>query len=146
MTYAHATPVWPSAGLRQRILDRAARTSQASKPAVAPPVAEGFRFVPNDATGWTAGRVPGLKVKTLSMSRDLGYQVLLAELAPGASFPEHDHESSEELFIVSGHLHSEGRMMGPGDFLHAEPGTHHHELISPDGCMALIVQRVPASG
>jgi hypothetical protein len=22
-----------------------------------------------------------------------------------------------------------------GDFLHAEPGTHHHELISPDGCV-----------
>ncbi len=71
----------------------------------------------------------------------MGYQVVLAELAAGARFPEHDHSSSEELFIVSGHLQTEGRMLGPGDFLHAEPGTHHRELISPDGCVALIISR-----
>ena len=53
----------------------------------------------------------------------------------------HDHSSSEELFILSGHLQTEGRLLGPGDFLHAEPGTHHHELVSPDGCVALIINR-----
>jgi len=139
-----AAPVNPPAELRAKVLERAARSMQVrTPPGEAAAIVEGFKFVTNDDTGWTAGPVPGLKVKPLSVSRDMGYQVLLAELAPGASFPEHDHESSEELFIVSGHLRTEGRLMGPGDFLHAEPGTHHHELVSPDGCVALLIQRTP---
>jgi quercetin dioxygenase-like cupin family protein len=140
---AGVVPVQPPAGLRAKILDRAARTPQARPSGAAPATAGGFRFVLNDDPGWVSGRVPGLKIKPLSVSRDMGYQVLLAELAPGASFPEHDHTNSEELFIVSGHLQTEGRLMGPGDFLHAEPGTHHHELVSPDGCVALLINRAP---
>ena len=114
------------------------------QPGVSPGVADSFLFVRNDETGWTPTPISGLKVKALSVSRDMGYQVLLAHLAPGARFPEHDHQGSEEPFVVSGHLHTEGRVLGPGDFLHAEPGTHHHELFSPDGCVALLVERAPA--
>ncbi|MBC8001274.1 MAG: cupin domain-containing protein [Opitutaceae bacterium] len=135
--------VSPPPGLRARILEQAARTPQTAQPGVSPVVADSFRFVRNDETGWIATPISGLKVKALSVSRDMGYQVLLAHLAPGARFPEHDHQGSEELFVVSGHLHTEGRVLGPGDFLHAEPGTHHHELFSPDGCVALLVERVP---
>jgi anti-sigma factor ChrR (cupin superfamily) len=141
---AVTAPGQPPAGLRAKILDQAARTPRARASGAAPATAGGFRFVLNDDPGWVPGRVPGMKVKPLSVSRDMGYQVLLAELAPGTGFPEHDHTSSEELFIVSGHLQTEGRLMGPGDFLHAEPGTHHHELVSPDGCVALLINRAPA--
>ena len=34
---------------------------------------------------------------------------------------------------------TEERMLGQGDFLRAEAGTHHRELSSPDGCTALLV-------
>ena len=85
-------------------------------------------------------------VNTLILETTKGNVVieLLADLAPGARFPTHDHAGSEQLYILSGHLHTEGRIMGPGDFLHAEAGTHHGELHSPDGCRALLVERVPA--
>ena len=138
-----APPVTPPPELRNKILAKIRTQPQAVVGAAHPPVPEGFRFVLNDNTGWQPGPLPGFRVKQLSVSRDMGYQVLLAELSPGARFPEHDHKSSEELFIVSGHLQTEGRLLGPGDFLHAEPGSHHHELVSPDGCIALLIERAP---
>jgi anti-sigma factor ChrR (cupin superfamily) len=140
---AAAPQVTPPPELRNKILDQIRNRPQAVVGAAAPPVPEGFRFVLNDNSGWQPGPLPGFRVKQLSVSRDMGYHVLLAELSPGARFPEHDHKSSEELFIVSGHLQTEGRLLGPGDFLHAEPGSHHHELVSPDGCIALLIERSP---
>lgn len=137
--------VVPPAGLRAKILERALRTPQETRPSETTQNPVGFQFVRNEESGWVSTAISGFRVKPLSLSRDMGYQVLLVELAAGTRFPEHDHQSSEELFIFSGHLHSEGRVLGPGDFLHAEPGTHHHELVSPDGCLALLVQRVQAA-
>ena len=144
LAMALSPPARPSAELRAKILERVRnhpQTKQIAGPAAVP---TGFQFVLNNDSGWQSTPIPGLRMKPLSVSRDLGYRVLLAELGPGARFPEHDHDSSEELFIVSGHLQTEGRLLGPGDFLHAEPGTHHHELISPDGCVALLIERAPA--
>jgi anti-sigma factor ChrR (cupin superfamily) len=133
----------PPPELRAKILERIRGLPQAG-PAEPPPAAPaGFRFVWNENPGWISTPIPGLRVKPLSVSRDMGYQVVLAELAPGTRFPEHDHDSSEELYILSGHLHTEGRVLGPGDFLHAEPASHHHELVSPDGCVALLINRAP---
>jgi len=64
---------------------------------------------------------------------------MLMALAPGAKVPDHDHAGTEEIYMLSGHLHTEGQVMGPGDFLRAEAGTHHHEVVSPDGCLALLI-------
>ena len=138
-----APQVAPPPELRNKILSQIRTRPQAVVGAAPLPDPEGFSFVLNDNSGWQPGPLPGFRVKQLSFSRDMGYHVLLAEISPGARFPEHDHKSSEELFIVSGHLRTEGRLLGPGDFLHAEPGTHHHELVSPNGCVALLIERAP---
>ena len=147
---ASVLPVRPPASdLRGRILERIDRTAQggelenAGPPASAPALPPGFHFVPDQGPAWTSTPIPGLRVKALSVSRDMGYQVRMLELAPGGRLPEHDHGSSEDVLVLSGHLHTEGRMLGPHDFLHAEPGTHHGELMSPDGCVALIINRAP---
>ena len=133
----------PSPEVRAKILERVRARPQPGPAETNPPVPAGFQVVRNDDTSWISTPIPGFRVKPLSVSRDMGYQLVLGELAPGAKFPEHDHDSSEELFILSGHLRTEGRLLGPGDFLHAEPGTHHHELVSPDGCVALLITRAP---
>jgi anti-sigma factor ChrR (cupin superfamily) len=143
LALARCEQVAPSSNLRDKILERVRQSAQTAPVMPAPETPPGFRFVLNDETGWQPGPLPGFRIKPLSTSRDMGYHMLLAELAPGAKFPEHDHNSSEELFVLSGHLHTEGRVLGPGDFLHAEPGTHHHELVSPDGCVALLIERAP---
>jgi hypothetical protein len=41
--------------------------------------------------------------------------------------------------MLSGHLQTEGQLIGPGDFLRAEAGTHHYKATSPDGCIALLI-------
>lgn len=65
--------------------------------------------------------------------------MLLVEIGPGVAYPEHDHEGAEEMYVLSGDLRTEGRSLGPGDFLHADAGSHHRELRSIGGCTALMV-------
>ena len=127
-----------------RWLARIGRTPQLRvDDGAAPARPPGFQFVSDDGQGWTETSIAGYRVKRLSVSRDMGYQVRMVELAPGSRLPEHDHTSSEDVFVLSGHLHTEGHLLGPHDYLHAEPGTHHGELLSPDGCVALIINRAP---
>lgn len=134
----------PSPQVRAELLRRIQATPQAHRPAAERPAPAGFHFVKSQEGEWQTTPFPGIRMKMLSLSREIGYWTVLADLAPGARFPTHDHTGSEQLYILSGHLHTEGRVLGPGDFLHAEPGTHHGELHSPDGCTALLVERVPA--
>lgn len=144
---AGAAPVAPSASVRSTVLARIQRTpQQAPVPAPFPALAPlGFNFVSFGEGDWVETGIPGIRTKVLSDYPDASYQLILGELAPGAAFPEHDHDSREELLIISGHLQTEGRLLGPGDFLRADPGTHHHPLVSPDGCVALLIQTRPAA-
>lgn len=133
----------PSASVRAAVLAKVARTPQA-RPGGTAGSSEGFLFRFRDEGEWQPTPVPGLRVKLLSVSKDLGHRTILADLAPGASFPAHDHGGSEDLMVLSGDLVTEGRTLRAGDFLHAGPGTHHSALVSPNGCVALIVEPIPA--
>ncbi len=104
----------------------------------------GFHVVPNSDEGWMDSPIPGIRVKPLSTSPDIGHEMLLVEFAPGARYPAHVHEDSEQLFLISGTLLTEGRILGPGDFFHASPGTSHMELFSHTGCRAILVRRAAA--
>jgi anti-sigma factor ChrR (cupin superfamily) len=136
----------PSPALREKLLAQIARTAQvagSSSPLPVPPARPGFHFIgPNDGD-WMPTPIPGIRMKVLSVNRETGYWMVKAELAAGARFPHHDHRGAEDLYIVSGDLHNEGRILGPGDFLHAEPGTDHDELYSPSGCVALLIEKAP---
>jgi hypothetical protein len=41
--------------------------------------------------------------------------------------------------LLTGDLHIGGRVMRPGDFHHAEPGTAHGENYSVEGCTLLAI-------
>jgi anti-sigma factor ChrR (cupin superfamily) len=132
-------PVAPPPELRARILAMIASTPQMAPPPAAESAAAGFHFVPRSEEGWTESGAAGFRIKLLSDGADSGRRIILAELAPGARVPEHDHAGAEDVFILSGHLETEGRTLGPGDFLHSAAGTHHRECHSPDGCLALLI-------
>jgi len=134
----------PSAAVRAAVLAKIACTPQA-RPGGTTRTDEGFLFRFRDEGEWRPTPVPGLRVKLLSVSHDLGHRTILAELAPGASFPAHDHGGSEDLMVLSGDLVTEGRTLQAGDYLHAGPGTHHSTLVSPNGCVALIIEPIPAN-
>lgn len=140
---AAASPlVMPSAELRKKILASVKGVQQ--ERAEAAPLADlpdGYRLMAFDSEGWTDSDVPGFRTKTLSTGPQPGYLVMLVSFAPGTTYGDHDHDGIEELYMISGHLETEGRLLGPGDFMRGEKGTHHHESHSPDGCVALLICR-----
>ena len=136
---ASSPRVEPSIEQRARILAGIAATPQLDPKTVETSAPNGYSFLLNSSEGWEDTDIPGFRTKLLSRGPHPGCEVMLIALAPGAKVPDHDHTGTEEIYMLSGHLHTEGHMTGPGDFLRAEAGTHHHEVVSPDGCMALLI-------
>ncbi len=137
--------VAPPPALRARVLAQIARTPQGPALTVetALPPKPGFQFTRPADQPWQPTPFPGVQMKPLSINRETGYWFVQIELAPGGRFPEHDHDGMEDLYLLSGDLHNEGRVLGPGGFIHAESGTHHGELYSPGGCVALVYAKAP---
>ncbi len=133
--------VTPNADQRARILATVKATPQKQPSTVAAPPTAGFSVVASTGEGWVETGQPGFRTKLLSSGPQPGYQVLLIALDPGATVGDHDHSGIEELYMLSGHLQTEGRLLGPGDFMRGEAGTHHDECGSPDGCVALLILR-----
>jgi anti-sigma factor ChrR (cupin superfamily) len=134
-------------GVRSRVLARIAQTPQHRAPGNASPesslpeqpLPEGVTILRRDDGVWVPSPLPGGRFKLLSVNVPQDYAVIYVDLAPGTCFPEHDHAGSEDLYVLTGDLHSEGRRLGPGDFIHADTGSHHHELRTIEGCTALMV-------
>jgi anti-sigma factor ChrR (cupin superfamily) len=145
----------PSPEVRGRILERIRRTPQMAPPVRSPnpepasaapdsqrPPPTGFSFVTGD-DGWVKTQVSGLEFRVLSINPKEGYRVMLGRLAPGTRLPHHVHSrGAEGLFVVSGDLYTSGRLLQAGDYVHAESGTDHPEVYSPNGCIALLVEPV----
>ncbi len=145
----------PSPEVRGRVLERIRRTPQAERPALSPnrerpstapdihgPPPAGFSLVTGD-DGWMKTQVSGLEFRVLSINHKEGYRVMLGRLAPGTRLPHHVHRrGAEGLFVVSGDLYTSGRLLQAGDYVHAEAGTDHPEVYSPNGCIALLVEPV----
>lgn len=140
---AAASPrVTPSADQRTRILAAVKATPQ--KQSETPPVPDlphGYSILNHAEDGWTETDVPGFRTKLLSTGPQPGYRMMLVSFDPDTTFGDHEHDGIEELYMISGHLQTEGRLLGPGDFMRGEMGTHHHETYSPDGCVALLICR-----
>ena len=136
---ASSPRVEPSVEQRTRILASVAATPQLHRQPEETPVSNGYRYLLNSPEGWVNTDIPGFRTKLLSSGPHPGYEVMLMELAPGARVPDHNHNGTEEIYMLSGHLQTAGQVMGPGDFVHADAGTHHREVVSPDGCVALVI-------
>jgi len=101
-------------------------------------------IITSEAQPWSMTGVPGFRKKVLR--EDIQCRIQLLQLDAGASIPDHDHDGDEDLYILTGHLQTEGRLLSPGDFLHFAAGSHHHEAFSMDGCHALmIITKTPPS-
>lgn len=138
---AGAPRVTPSAAQRSRILAMVKATPQKERAPAEAPLSPGYSVLADHLEGWVDSGTPGFRTKLLSKGPQPDYQVYLIALEPGAKVAKHDHSGIEELYMISGHLETEGRLLGPGDFMRGEAGTHHHECGSPDGCVALLILR-----
>jgi putative transcriptional regulator len=136
---AGAPPVTPSEAQRARILAAVKAASQQERPVSQAPLSQGYTVLADSSEGWVESGMPGFRTKLLSKGPHPEHQVYLIALEPGAKVVEHVHSGIEEMYIISGHLDTEGHVLGPGDFMRGEAGTHHHECSSPDGCVALLI-------
>jgi len=98
-----------------------------------------FGFIYSDSSEWSQYPVEGIKFKLLSLNQTKGYLMLLFKADPGSSYPSHHHTSAEECYVIEGDLCAEGKVLGPGDFHHAEAGSDHGQLYTKNGCTLLLV-------
>lgn len=97
-----------------------------------------FRF--SDAADWIPHPdIKGIKIKPLSLNNEKGYFMMLMKAAPGSEYPPHHHNGAEECFVLEGDLLVEGKILGPGDFHHAESGSDHGALKTEKGCTLLLL-------
>lgn len=124
------------AALRSAVLNAAAEIPAGS--AKEPPV---FTYSSNEE-GWSdlPMPVPGARWKPLYVLPG-GPQTFLMELPAGCEFPDHPHHGVEECLLISGDLINDGVRLGPGDYVRARAGTHHHGLRTEGGCVCLIILR-----
>lgn len=126
-----APPQPPPAALRDRVL--------AATAAGLPPVAGGL-FLRAADLPWVEGKSPGYRDKILSGTRGgPGPEIRLMQMDPGARVADHQHRRTEEVYLLSGNLHSNGHLARAGDFLRNEVGSPHEDVWSPDGCLALLI-------
>ncbi|MDP3071369.1 MAG: cupin domain-containing protein [Opitutaceae bacterium] len=123
----------PSPHVKETLL---ARIRAAAENRAAP----GWRFdSAQDASGWRASRIPGVRFKTLSVDEARDLVMLLMEMAPGSTFPDHVHAlGAEEGLVLSGDVVTGGRLMRAGDYYFAAEGSSQGATVSPGGCTALL--------
>lgn len=134
--------VTPPPALKNKVLGRLRASAEAGSTHVHEQAAgplQGLRFLTGSEAGWKPLPLPGAFIKLLSLQPDRGYAVLLGKLDPGVRYPAHINAGPEDFYLLTGDLHVGERVLGPGDFHHADAGSLHAENYSLEGCTLLAV-------
>lgn len=115
----------PAPALRARVLAAASAPTR-------------YAVTPSDG-GWIGTPLPGIDIKILAVDRDRGLATLLIKGGPGAVYPAHHHSGPEECFVLRGSIVQDGRVFHDGDFIHADEGSDHGEIMTVDGAEVLLV-------
>jgi len=128
--------VTPSENVKDKLFARINSTENS----FTQPVKKKFDFVFADSDDWVPHpEVDGIQIKQLSYNKEKNYAMLLFKVAADTIYPSHHHSGAEECYVIEGDLYAQGKLLGPGDFHHAEGGTDHDPLYSKNGCMAVLV-------
>lgn len=75
-----------------------------------------------------------------AVSRSRSY---LVRMRPGARLRHHVHATAEHCLVLEGDVEAAGRVLEPGDFHLAAPGSAHDGITTTGGCLLLIVEAAP---
>lgn len=136
-------PMAPPASLRATLLQRIASEQkpegqQSTGEIDVSSEGEGFTIVRSTDDLWRDVE-PGIRVKPLSFDKVNGRMTVLAHMAPHSRYTAHRHTSPEEFYILEGTLCCGGHVLYPGDYHRAETGTVHHETLTEEGCLMLMI-------
>jgi DNA-directed RNA polymerase specialized sigma24 family protein len=82
---------------------------------------------------------PGISCKLLATDTERRRVSMLVRLAPGIDYPPHTHAGVEELHLLDGELLIDDRLLYPGDYSRAEPGSADKRVWSQTGCTCVLI-------
>jgi quercetin dioxygenase-like cupin family protein len=93
------------------------------------------------AVEWVDSPSRGVQRKMLDRDgAEVARATSIVRYAPGSSFPTHQHELGEEIFVLDGDFHDEAGSHGPGTFIRNPPGSSHAPG-SVNGCTLFVKLR-----
>ncbi|MBV8653780.1 MAG: cupin domain-containing protein [Alphaproteobacteria bacterium] len=99
---------------------------------------KGYQFRDAQSIGWRKSTfAAGIEVKDLGTAN--GRSMQLVRFAAGASFPLHQHNGPEFIYLLEGDAVQEGQVLSTGWAVVAETGTIDSNFHSPGGCVFLTV-------
>ena len=134
---AKCTPSAMPLGARERFLVRLRNNSSQEAKAIEPSIVfneAGVLISRSEAMSWQPGAASGIWIKALFADADQHCITAIVRMDPGVRYPSHRHTGAEELFLLSGDVTIEGKLMKPGDYCHAEPGSIHGQSFTRSGC------------
>jgi quercetin dioxygenase-like cupin family protein len=81
---------------------------------------------------------PGIGRIALRDDADTGAQTLLFRLDAGATYPEHDHPTGEDIYVLEGDMQIGDVSLVKGDYYRTPPGGRNSNS-SKNGCTVLVV-------
>jgi len=81
---------------------------------------------------------PGARMKLLHVDPTTGERTALLRMEPGSSCPAHDHEQTEECFVLEGSINIDGQDYRSGDYIIAAAGSSHGIVASVPGGLLLL--------
>ncbi len=81
----------------------------------------------------------GIFVKPMFQNQEQGTSTYMVKMIPGARFDLHRHRGVEECMMIEGDFHVDGKVLGPGDYHCALPGSIHERPYTVGGTLFLVV-------
>lgn len=123
----------PSEKVKEKLFEKIEAVSVSNKS-----INKEFEFL-HSTDEWLQHPIEGIKVKQLAVNYEKGYVMLLMKVAAGTEYPAHHHNGAEECYVIDGDLYAQGKILGPGDFHHADGGSDHEPLRTKNGCTVILV-------
>ena len=128
----------PPDALRQRLLN-SIRTRVAPSTGASPLIFErgGLSVLRTAEMEWKSV-AKGLAVKVLFDDTAREMTTTIVRLDPETFYPAHQHNGTEEVYVLQGELQVEGVNLQPGDFCLSRPETVHQGSYSKRGCTLMV--------
>ncbi len=143
VAYVNAPPKTPRRAVKDKLMKRIHESFVAERSKEGPGflgnARQEFSFLYSNQGEWMKHPVEGVFVKQLSIDEKNRYATILMKVAPGTIYPEHNHTGPEECYVLQGSIRVAGHTLRVGDFHHANPDTHHGEIVSDEGALLLLV-------
>jgi ChrR Cupin-like domain len=136
----YSAPVVPmAADLKDRLFDRLGLDPVGASIEMLPevPPAPNMFAIRSEELQWKPHRMEGVEVAVLFLDEVNRMRSLIVKAAAGVTYPLHQHEGIEEIYMLEGELVINEEVYLAGDYIRSYPNSIHAPATST-GCMFLI--------